>query len=325
MPKTIILEYPDGAPYERITDDIDTVLRGVGGIVVSPTVKADSESAFGAALIKHVTEQGRPAQDGTVQGGAPASNQVVIDSNVPFAAGNDMMRITVVDGMATAWTVAPRQEASALAWCEETSTTNPVVTEPIVTSTTGSSFVYFYAGYSSNSSAPVDSAGNALTLSGSSFYIPYGTAFQARAYISLAGQGQGNHTISFTKNDVISGEVSVAFLEAKNSDTLADSNVTYRNSGETLISGTVTVDRPAVLVAAWFGDGGSQNHTAIPTDSGFEVKESLLELPPNLAVQCAFAVKEVSEPGDYAIEWEATPEQGAILFLFAFTNSTYPA
>lgn len=324
MPKTVILEYPDDAPYERIRDDIDTVLRGVGGIVASPTIKADAESAFGAALLKRVSEQGRPAETGTVGSEGPASNQALVESGVPFTAGGDTMKITIVDGVPTGWAVAPRLGGSAFGWCEETSSTNPVSTEAVDTLAGENSFIYFYAGYSSNNAVPVDSAGNILTAALSSFYVPYGTAFQARSYVSLAGQGAANHTVSFTKNDVLTGEVALALIVAKNTDTLADSDVTYRNSGEAIISGTVTVDRPALIISAWFGDGGGQTHTAVP-EAGFDVVESLLSLPPNLAVQCAFAVMEVTEPGEYAVEWEATPVQGAILFTFALTNSTYPA
>lgn len=324
IPMDIILRYPDGTPFSRIINDIDGVVRGVGGTKHTPTIKTDSGTEFGSAVLQHVAEQGRQAEDGTASSELEPT-QIVIDSDVPFSVGADTMKITIEDGVATAWGVAPRQGATAFGWCEETSTTNPVVTDAVDTTCQAeSSFLYFCAGYTSNGATPVDSTGNVLAPAGSSYYVPYGTGFQVRAYTAEAGQTDPAHSVSFTKDSVLNGEVSLAFIQALNADTVADSDVTYRNAGEALVSGTVTVDRPALIVAAWFGDGGAQEHTAVP-NNGFIVVESLLNLPSNLGVQCAFAVKEVAAAGDYSVEWTETPDQGAILFMLAFTNSAFPA
>ena len=319
MPKTIILAYPDTAPYRRIVDDVDAVVRGIGGRRDNPTVMVDEETEIGAALIQHLAQQGE--QSGAAETVVPGTSFLVEDG-VTFQAGDDLMVMEITDSQIMSWAVAPRTGDSAFGWCEETSATNPVVTAAMATKADGSSYVYFYGGYSSNNSAPTDSKGNTLTAEDSSFYVPYGSSFQSRSYSSLDAAGGAGHSVSFLKNDVIAGEVSVAVIEAINTDTI-QGGVTYVTEGDPVVSASVTVDRPAVLVAAWFGDAGSQNHTAVPTDSGFEVKESLLALPPNLAVQCAFATKEVG-PGTHDIEWDVTPPQGGALYLYALTSSNYP-
>jgi hypothetical protein len=67
----------------------------------------------------------------------------------------------------------------------------------------------------------------------------------------------------------------------------------------------------------WWGDGFVYRMTAVP-NNGFKVIDSYLELPPNSAVQCAVASKQVAAAGTYNVTWTGTPAQGAILWLFAF-------
>lgn len=319
MTKIIALGYPETTPFRRIADDVDAVVRGVGGRKDNPVVAVDAATDVGAALIKHLAQQGEQSESAET---TPPETTFLVEDGVPFQVGDDLVVMEIVDSQILSWGVAPRVGDSAFGWCEETSSTNPVVTAAMATSAAGSSYVYFYGGYSSNNSAPIDSKGNTLTPEDSSFYVPYGTSFQNRSYSSLDAVGGEDHSASLLKNDVFAGEVSLGIFEAKHTDTI-QGGVTYVTEGDPVISGSVTVDRPAVLVAAWFGDSGSQNHTAVPTDSGFEVKEALLALPPNLAVQCAFATKEVG-PGTHEIEWDVTPPQGGALYLYALTNSKYP-
>lgn len=101
MAKTIILEYPDSTPFERIRDDIDTLVRGSGGNVSSPNVLADDETDDGAALIAHLKRQGRPAEAGTAGGVEVGSNQVLITSGVSVLCGADIIQFTIVDGVVT--------------------------------------------------------------------------------------------------------------------------------------------------------------------------------------------------------------------------------
>lgn len=105
MAKTIILEYPDNTPVTRIFDDVDTVLRGVGGTVHSPTVVADDETDYGLAVIEHVQRQGRPAEAGTSGGVEIESNQLLITSGDNVLCGADIIQFTVVDGACTAYSI----------------------------------------------------------------------------------------------------------------------------------------------------------------------------------------------------------------------------
>lgn len=89
MAKTIILEYPDNTPFERIRDDIDTVVRGSGGNITSPVVKADDETDDGAALIAHLKRQGREAEAGT--GGTE------LESNQAIVTDGDVFTIETID------------------------------------------------------------------------------------------------------------------------------------------------------------------------------------------------------------------------------------
>lgn len=96
----IILSYPDGTPVPRILDDVNSVLRGVGGTVHTPVIKANNETDVGQAVIDHVLKQGRPAEAGTA-GTAIANDQVLITSGDTVLCGADMIQFTIVDGVVT--------------------------------------------------------------------------------------------------------------------------------------------------------------------------------------------------------------------------------
>ena len=100
----IILQYPDNASYERIRDDIDNLLRGVGGKIGSPIIKADDETDEGAALIAHVQRHGYQAEAGTV--GTPvAANQFLLSSGESTLCGADLIQFTIVDGEITNYAI----------------------------------------------------------------------------------------------------------------------------------------------------------------------------------------------------------------------------
>ena len=80
-------------------------------------------------------------------------------------------------------------------------------------------------------------------------------------------------------------------------------------------SATVRTTGPATLVAFWWGDAGVQGEkTAVPGD-GFVLLDSVLGA--GALVQCAVAVKEVADAGEYDVTWTATPRQAAQLWLIA--------
>jgi hypothetical protein len=74
-----------------------------------------------------------------------------------------------------------------------------------------------------------------------------------------------------------------------------------------------------VLVAWWWGDADVRyNKTAVP-DSGFSVIDSVLA--EGALVQCAVAVRQVDSAGTYHVTWNATPLQGAQLWIVAVQTS----
>ncbi len=198
---------------------------------------------------------------------------------------------------------------------------SPATTAAIATQSSGSSFLVFSAGFTSNSNPPTDNKSNTWTLLGDPvFYNGYNGAFNVKAYLASSGNGGTGHAVSIVKNGYAAGEITVPFVEIRNADTLQASAQNYP-TGTQLTSGSVTTTGPAVLLAFWFGDGGGLTHTAVP-NNGFTVIASFLDLPPLSAVQCAVAYKQVTAPGTYSVTWTQNPnyDVGAPLWLLAFQS-----
>ena len=104
MSKTITLEYPDNTPYERIVDDIQTIMRGVGGVVASPAVLVDDEDPAVAELIPLLKRQGFQASagGGGVEVGA---NQFLLTDGVATNCGADTLTFTIAGGLITDYQV----------------------------------------------------------------------------------------------------------------------------------------------------------------------------------------------------------------------------
>jgi hypothetical protein len=201
---------------------------------------------------------------------------------------------------------------------EDGTATSPAVTAPIATAASGSYLLAFSAGYTSNSNGPTDNKGNDWAPLGSPVvYLGYDGAFDVKAFVVRDAVGGAGHQVSIVKNGTQQGELTLPFIEIRNSAVLQDVAQTYAPTGTTLTSGTVTTTGPAVLVAFWWGDGGGLNHSAIP-DNGFTIIENFVTLPPGSAVQCVVAVRAVAAAGTYNVHWATTPAQGAPLWLFAF-------
>lgn len=88
-----------------------------------------------------------------------------------------------------------------------------------------------------------------------------------------------------------------------------------RLDGQSLTSAPVTTTGPATLVALWWGDGGASGDKVAVPNNGFAVLDSIGD--EGSLVQCFVAAKEVAEAGTYDVTWEATPPQGAQLWLVA--------
>lgn len=220
---------------------------------------------------------------------------------------------------------------------------NPAISSPIDTQETGSALLVLGGGYASNASAPSDNYANTWIQQGPRItYHGYQGRFDTVAYVALAARGGKSHTIKMVKNGAAAGEMTAPFIEIKQAGVLQDVAYNYpvpgamaRVAGKLarvwpgardrsfasaeLTSGSVTTTGPATLVAVWWGDAFVYKMTAVPSD-GFRVIERFLELPPNSAVQCAVAVRQVDRAGSYRVTWTGTPAQGAILWLFAFQS-----
>ena len=193
-------------------------------------------------------------------------------------------------------------------------------TAPITTATGGSMLVVFSAGYATNDLAPTDTRGNTWQPLGAPVvYRGYDGAFDVKAYLARAASGGAAHSVTIVKNGVPAGEITVPFIEIRNAGVLQALAQNYPPADSTLTSGDVTTTGPATLVAFWWGDAGGLHHSAVP-DNGFTIIENFVDLPPNSAVQCVVAWKQVAAAGTYHVSWTTTPAQGAPLWLFAFQS-----
>ncbi|MBN8727816.1 MAG: hypothetical protein J0H15_08955 [Xanthomonadales bacterium] len=212
---------------------------------------------------------------------------------------------------------APTLGAHTLLGQEDGYGANPAVTAPIDTQASGSSFLVFNAGHASNTDPPTDNKGNAWSPLGAPVvYHGYDGAYDLKAYTALGGHGGAGHVVSIVKNGNSSGELTLPFIEVRNAAVIADSAEVYADAAPQVSSGSVTTTGPAVLVALWWGDGFYLQQTAVP-DNGFTVADEFLDLPPNSAVQCVVAYRQVAAAGTWRVSWTQAPAQGAILWLIA--------
>jgi len=99
----------------------------------------------------------------------------------------------------------------------------------------------------------------------------------------------------------------IAWSEALGESTLS--------GGSTLTSGKVVTTGPATLVAFWWGDAGVRYDKQAVPSAEFTVIDSILDS--GALVQCAVAVRQVTEAGTYDVTWRAFPVQGAQMWLVA--------
>jgi hypothetical protein len=165
---------------------------------------------------------------------------------------------------------------------------------------------------------PTDNKGNApyVQLGDVHNYEPYypdsGTALYG--FPSASGGGDFKLTTTTVPTDEITvGAVEV--IEGTKVQDFAWNELT----GAPLTSNSVTTTRPATLIAYWWGDGFFHDppmaQKATPNNGFVVVDTNAQEL--NSFVQCAVAVKNVSEAGTYNVTWTATPAQGAQMWLVA--------
>lgn len=213
---------------------------------------------------------------------------------------------------------APMLGSHVLLWHEDGSGPATAVTPAIDTQASGSSLLAFSAGYASNTSLPIDNKGNAWTPLGAPVvYRGYNGQFDVKAYVVASAHGGSGHQLSIAKNGVPFGEITIPFIEIRQSAGLHAIAQNYPASAPVVTSGSVTTSAAATLVAVWWGDATGLQHSAIP-NNGFSIIENFVSLPPNSAVQCVVAVRQVGAAGTYNVSWSQSPSEGAILWLLAY-------
>jgi hypothetical protein len=194
---------------------------------------------------------------------------------------------------------------------------SPATTPPVDTQAQGSLFLVFNAGYASNDSTPHDTYANRWgPLGQPQAYANYGHRFAVRAYVAANGKGGPAHGVSIEKRGEAKGELSLSFVEVRHASRVASFARTYAGEALQVVSGTVTVDGPATLLAFWWGDGGVKRMRVSPGD-GFTLIDAFVQLPDESGVQGAVAWRQVTAAGSYRVHWTAAPVQGAALWLIA--------
>ena len=198
---------------------------------------------------------------------------------------------------------------------------DPALTTAVNTAASGSSMIAFSAGYASNTNGPTDNKGNIWEALGAPVvYEGYDGAFDVKAYVALDARGGTGHVLSIVKDGRPNGELTLPFIEIEGAGSLQAVATNYPRSVP-ITSGSVTTTGPATLVALWWGDAPGLHHSAVP-NNGFTIIENFVDLPPNSAVQCVVAYKQVSAAGVYDVTWTSSPEEGAPLWLFAFQSTS---
>jgi hypothetical protein len=131
-------------------------------------------------------------------------------------------------------------------------------------------------------------------------------------YALVDGEGGVDHVISASTPPM--DEVTLAAIEIVGTR-ISDFAWNEVLAGSPITSRKITTTGPATLVAFWWGDGGVRHDkTALP-NNGFQVIDAVLES--GALVQCAVAVKHVTDAGSYDVTWKAKPWQGAQLWIVA--------
>lgn len=169
------------------------------------------------------------------------------------------------------------------------------------------------AAFSQAAAIPTDNMGNSpyLQVDVTRKYTnwPSGTAL----YQFPSARGGANHVITtFTPE---SDEITMAVVEVVSGSRIQDYKWNEVLQAP-LTSLEVTTTGPATLVAFWWGDGFPRVPQDATPNNGFVRIDTNAEQMDSF-VQCAVAVKNVTEPGKYSVTWTAMPAQGAQMWLVA--------
>lgn len=201
-----------------------------------------------------------------------------------------------------------------------------------------------YYGYGANQATTLDSPALSTQASGSTLVVSVGrgdasafalptdnkgnSPFQAlgeahpytlwpgsgtAVYAFAGATGGADHVVTTTTAP--GDEVTMAVVEVTGATHIQDQQWVEVLSPNPLTSATVHTTGPATLVAFWWGDAGVDGDKVATPNNGFTVLDSVGTA--GALVQCFVAAKVVDAAGDYDVTWEATPTQGAQLWLVA--------
>ena len=191
----------------------------------------------------------------------------------------------------------------------------PLSTKALGTRTAGSTLLACVGrGVVSAHAKPTDNEGNAYLQAGSTHTYTFWPSSGTALYLSEQAAGGAGHVVTAAK-PAPADETTLSVVEVINGGQLGDVKWSEVLAGRPQTSESVTTTGAAVLVAWWWGDANVKfDKTAVP-DNGFTVIDAILL--EGALVQCAVAVRQVSEAGTWQVTWTATPVQGAQLWIAA--------
>ncbi len=171
-------------------------------------------------------------------------------------------------------------------------------------------------------SAPTDNKGNgAYPQQGKMEPYAHPNEFSGTAlYARTSAKGGSGFAISTTTGKTTDGnsdEVTLAMVEIIEGTRIADYtwNEVVQQGSTPVTSSSVTTTGPATLIAFWWGDLTATVNQTVKPNNGFVVVDSILK--PGSVLQGAVAVRNAPTAGTYDVTWDATPVQGAQLWLIA--------
>ncbi len=214
-------------------------------------------------------------------------------------------------------TALPQIGAHGLSYYRSRESSNPTIdSPPLTTQPTGSTLIVSVGrGHFDAFAPPTDNKGNSPyeQLGEAHTYTKWSTSGTA-VYAFKNASGGPNHILTNTTPPA--DEITFAVVEVKGATHIQDFQwVEKLESVGPITSAPVTTTGPATLVAFWWGDGGANDDKVAVPNNGFVVLDSI-GLSGSL-VQCYVAAKEVDSAGTYDVTWDATPPQGAQLWLVA--------
>jgi hypothetical protein len=140
---------------------------------------------------------------------------------------------------------------------------------------------------------------------------PYSGTGLFGAVSAIGGTG---HVVSSAKVSYPTDEITLSVIEVVGGGKIEDYSWKEAREGQPLTSGTVTTRGPAVLVAWAWPDSSNAKNECRPSGD-FTLIDT--QIDGDGAVQCFVAVSEVSTAGTYNVTWNASPTQGAQLWVAA--------